>query len=87
MLLFGQMLVESHKSTAIIIASISLILSIPLMHHLGTFTFGGFLFILMLFVIFYLVSLGKIVKISPLVTKIIIPLNLLIALIVGFVFF
>lgn len=87
MLLSSAMTVENRQPAAIIIASMSLILSIPLLHHIGTFTFGGFLFILMLFITFYLVSLGKIIKISPLVSKIIVPLNLLVALIIGFVFF
>lgn len=87
MLLSSAMTVESYQPAAIIIASISLALSIPLIHHMGTFTFGGFLFILMSFIIFYLVSLGKRIKISQLAAKIIIPLNLAIGLIIGFVFF
>lgn len=87
MLLCSRMTVENHISAAIIITSISLALSMPLIHQLGTFTFGGFLFILMLFVIFYSISSGKIIKISPLASKIVVPLSLLVALIMGFIFF
>lgn len=78
-----------NESLVIKLLIAAVMLSVPLLHHQGTFSYGGFLSIVILFVFLYHVSLRKTIlsSIKPLLSLRLIPLLILFSQILGFTFF
>ncbi len=80
---------DSSTKTVVFLLFIATLISIPLLHHQGTFSYGGFLIIILLFFLLYHLSRTNsffTIK-TDLPAHIVIPLLVLISQILGFTFF
>ena len=82
-------MIDSNKlNLSILILLSAAIISIPLLHHQGTFSFGGFLIILFVFIILYLASRKNVLNLaSHSLPASILPTTVLLSQILGFTFF
>lgn len=78
-----------NESLVIKLLIVAVILSVSLLHHQGTFSYGGFLIVVLSFIFLYYISLKKLLSsgIKSLLLPGLVPLLVLVGQILGFVFF